>query len=215
MQNNRQQVVPVFFLIGMISACSSDLAVVKDPAQVAAPPSAAALEIDNAVIAEIFPKDGLSNDTCGLPDFSEQVIRQVNEIRSQARYCGTEYFEAAPSLVWQDAIRHAAYLHSVQMAHANVVSHTSFDSRQLKQRILATGYPYIRLGENITAGPRTVDVAMRKWLESPGHCKNLMDPNYTEVVAVCVAKQHSFYKTYWTMNLARPFPIKQIAEKKR
>jgi uncharacterized protein YkwD len=212
MQKNRERVIAMVFLIGMMSACSSDLTFVKDP--VPKQLSSAVLKIDNGVFAEIFPTDGLSNDTCGLPDFTEPVIQKINEIRAQARYCGKEYFEAAAPLVWQNSIRNAAYQHSVQMAQANVVSHTSFDSRELNQRILATGYPYMKAGENIAAGQRTLNVVMQGWLESPSHCNKMMDPDYTEVVVVCVAKKNSFYKTYWTMNLVRPFPGESVPKKK-
>nr|WP_315476641.1 CAP domain-containing protein [uncultured Undibacterium sp.] len=212
MQKNRGRVVAIVFLIGMMSACSSDLTVVKDP--VPKQLSSAVLKIDNGVFAEIFPTDGLSNDTCGLPDFTEPVIQKINEIRAQPRYCGKEYFEAAAPLAWQNSIRNAAYQHSVQMAQANVVSHTSFDSRELNQRILATGYPYMKAGENIAAGQRTLDVVMQGWLDSPSHCNKMMDPDYTEVVVVCVAKKNSFYKTYWTMNLVKPFSSESAPKKK-
>lgn len=212
MQKTRQQVVGMVFLISMMSACSSELSVVQDPASRQI--SSAVLKIDNDVFADIFPTDGLSNDTCGLPDFTEPVIRKINEIRAQARYCGGEYFQAAAPLAWQNSIRNAAYQHAVQMAQANVVSHTSFDSRELSQRILATGYPYMKAGENIAAGQRTLDDVMRGWLESPSHCNKMMDPDYTEVVVVCVAKKNSFYKTYWTMNLVQPFPSETASKKK-
>jgi uncharacterized protein YkwD len=212
MQKYRQQVLGIVFLVGMISACSSDRTVVKDPVPIQL--SNAVLKIDNAVFAEIFPTDGLSNDTCGLPDFTEPLIQKINEIRAQARHCGSEYFEAATPLAWQNSIRSAAYLHAVQMAQANIVSHTSFDSRELRQRILATGYPYMKAGENIAAGQRTLDVVMQGWLDSPSHCNKMMDPDYTEVVVVCVAKKNSFYKTYWTMNLVRPFPSESVPKKK-
>lgn len=216
MRHNVQQVAAIVFLIGVTSACTSDIAAIKGSGSgsVPTPPSSAVLKIDNDVFAEIFPTDGLSNDTCGLPDLSEPVIRQINEIRAHARYCGAEYFKAASPLKWQNLIRNAAYQHSVQMAQANVVSHTSFDSRELSQRILATGYPYMKAGENIAAGQRTLDSVMRGWLESPSHCNKMMDPDYTEVVVVCVAKKNSFYKTYWTMNLVKPFPNEPVLIKK-
>nr|WP_314858679.1 CAP domain-containing protein [uncultured Undibacterium sp.] len=211
MQKYRQQVVGIVFLVGMMSACSSDRIVVKDPAPTQL--SNAVLKIDNSVFAEIFPTDGLSNDTCGLPDFSEPLIQKINEIRSQARYCGNEYFEASAPLTWQNSIRSAAYQHAVQMAQVNIVSHTSFDSRELKQRILATGYRYMNAGENIAAGQRTLEAVLRSWLESPSHCNKMMDPDYTEIVVVCVAKKNSFYKTYWTMNLVKPFSIESTPKK--
>jgi uncharacterized protein YkwD len=212
MYKNRPQVAAIVLLAGIMSACSSDLSVVREP--VPTQLSSAVLKIDNAVFAEIFPTDGLSNDTCGLPDFSEPLVQKINEIRSQARYCGNEYFKAAAPLTWQNSIRSAAYLHSVQMAQANVVSHTSFDSRELSQRILAAGYPYMKAGENIAAGQRTLVAVMQGWLDSPSHCNKMMDPDYTEVVVVCVAKKNSFYKTYWTMNLVKPFPIESTPKKK-
>ncbi len=45
---------------------------------------------------------------------------------------------------------------------------------------------------------------MKSWIDSPGHCANIMNPNYTEVGVACAQNAMSTYKQYWTMNLAAP-----------
>jgi uncharacterized protein YkwD len=42
------------------------------------------------------------------------------------------------------------------------------------------------------------------WLASPGHCANIMNASYADMATACVASSTSTYRTYWTMDLARP-----------
>ena len=39
---------------------------------------------------------------------------------------------------------------------------------------------------------------------SPGHCRNLMNANYTEVGAACVSNANADYLNYWTNVLGDP-----------
>lgn len=61
------------------------------------------------------------------------------------------------------------------------------------------------MGENIAAGYDTVSAVMDGWLASPGHCANLMNPNFTQIGVACIrGSTGNAYGTYWTMDLARP-----------
>jgi len=37
------------------------------------------------------------------------------------------------------------------------------------------------VGENIAYGPKTADEVVQGWLDSPGHCANIMDPRFAEM----------------------------------
>jgi uncharacterized protein YkwD len=61
------------------------------------------------------------------------------------------------------------------------------------------------LGENIAAGQTTVDSVMADWMASPGHCANIMRPEFVEMGVACVnGTPANTYRTYWTMDFGRP-----------
>ena len=59
-------------------------------------------------------------------------------------------------------------------------------------------------GENIAAGQGSVQDVIVSWLNSPGHCKNMMEPSYQDIGVACISNDGAPYGMYWTMNLARP-----------
>jgi uncharacterized protein YkwD len=72
-------------------------------------------------------------------------------------------------------------------------------------RMKAEGYNWNGASENIAAGYGTVAAVMAGWASSPGHCANIMSPNYTQLGIACVSGGgSSTFRNYWTMNLARP-----------
>ena len=62
-----------------------------------------------------------------------------------------------------------------------------------------------RLGENIAAGQVTAQDVVEGWLGSEGHCRNLMNSNYTEIAVACVADENADFNRYWTNVLGAPF----------
>jgi uncharacterized protein YkwD len=57
-------------------------------------------------------------------------------------------------------------------------------------------------GENIAGGTHVdqVDEVMKMWLESPGHCKNIMKASFKEVGMAVVYDSSSHFKYYWTQD---------------
>ncbi|WP_350340809.1 CAP domain-containing protein, partial [Escherichia coli] len=45
------------------------------------------------------------------------------------------------------------------------------------------GYLYQQIGENIAAGRDTARKVVDGWLDSPGHCATLMNPDFRELGA--------------------------------
>ena len=89
------------------------------------------------------------------------------------------------------------------MANQNYFDHTSKDGRNPGQRMSAAGYSWSAYGENIAAGQTSAASVMAGWMESPGHCSNIMNKNFRDVAVACVVNSSSTYKRYWTMNLGR------------
>ncbi|MEY2688029.1 MAG: hypothetical protein RL375_2227 [Pseudomonadota bacterium] len=134
----------------------------------------------------------------GLPA-PAQILAAVNAVRAQALNCGTKAYAAAAPLAWNAALASAAQGHSDDMASLNYFSHTSRDGRQFDQRASQAGYTGGFLAENIAAGQGSLQSALNSWVGSPGHCANLMDPDYTDVALACATRSGTTYGTYWTL----------------
>lgn len=143
-----------------------------------------------------------------LPDQSEAgqaILSLVNEARASARRCGSRYFARARPVAWNDALAQAAREHSSDMAAHRRFSHRGSDNSEVAQRATRAGYRWRHIGENIAAGQTSAREAVAGWLESPGHCANLMNPDFTEMgagYAISRARLPGF--AYWTQVFATP-----------
>lgn len=149
---------------------------------------------------------GAIDFSCGLngaAGIEAEITQRVNALRAAGAVCGTTAYAAAAALVWNSTLLAAAKGHSADMAQKNYFSHTSQDGRTAGQRITTAGYNWSAYGENIAAGQTTVEQVMTGWINSPGHCQNLMNPNFREVAVACVRNDAADYRLYWTMDLGR------------
>ena len=143
--------------------------------------------------------------TCNLANFQQEILDRVNQARAAGRTCGSTSYAPVPALRWNGVLFNAAGAHSTDMAANNYFSHTSQDGRNPGQRITGAGYAWSAYGENIAAGQTSVQAVVDGWLASPGHCANIMKASYVDMATACVASSTSTYRTYWTMDLARPY----------
>jgi uncharacterized protein YkwD len=143
--------------------------------------------------------------TCNLSNFQQEILNRVNQARAAGRTCGSTSYAPAPALRWNGVLFNAAGAHSTDMAANNYFSHTSQDGRNPGQRITGAGYAWSGYGENIAAGQTSAQAVVDGWLASPGHCANIMNASYADMATACVASSTSTYRTYWTMDLARPY----------
>jgi uncharacterized protein YkwD len=90
------------------------------------------------------------------------------------------------------------------MATHNFFSHTGSEGSSVSERISNTGYRWRIVGENIAAGRESADETVADWLNSPGHCRNLMNPDFTEMAVACSSSDDSDLQRYWTNTLASP-----------
>ena len=120
--------------------------------------------------------------------------------------CGSHgAFPAAADLTWNAALTQAAAAHSDDMVAGNFFSHTGSNGSTLGSRATAAGYAWSALGENIAAGQSTVEIVVDGWMKSDGHCANLMNANFREIGAACVAgNANTTYRTYWTQDFGTP-----------
>jgi uncharacterized protein YkwD len=140
----------------------------------------------------------------GVADIRDEFLATVNQARSVNQICGTTPYGPAPPVSWSENLAMAAYLHSEDMALNNFFSHTGSDGSSAGQRISRQGYPWRTYGENIAVGYPTVSSVLQGWLGSEGHCRNLMDPDFTEIGAGYAIGPFGGNPAarYWTFDLA-------------
>ncbi len=120
------------------------------------------------------------------------LLELVNAQRAQGCDCGTRgSFAPADPVTWNDTLELAAGDHSLDMYTNNFFSHTGSDSASAGDRITRREYSWARYGENIASGYKTEQDVINGWLNSDGHCSNIMNPNFKEMGVAKVNK-------YWT-----------------
>jgi uncharacterized protein YkwD len=128
----------------------------------------------------------------------QKLLSELNAARSQARQCGGQGFAAAAPLAWNATLGTIAQDHSRDMANNNYFDHKDRDGRTPGDRAELAGYSGQLVGENIAAGQDTVHKVVEGWLTSPGHCANLMNPQYQELGAAYATDPKSSAGIYWT-----------------
>jgi len=133
-----------------------------------------------------------------------RVLELVNATREESRRCGRHRFDAAPPLTLSRALTEAASRHARDMARQGSFDHRGSDGSQPAERVSRAGYRWRATGENIAAGQSNADAIVAAWLDSPGHCTNIMGPQFTEMgVAFALAPSGS-PAIYWVQVFAAP-----------
>lgn len=135
---------------------------------------------------------------------SQKVLTLVNAARAKARKCGRTQFDAAPPLALSAGLNRAALIHSQDMANKNFFEHIGSDGSKVGERATRVGYTWRTAGENIAIGAETPEAVVQGWLNSPGHCANLMSPAFTEMGIAFVVDRKSEAGIYWTQVFATP-----------
>jgi uncharacterized protein YkwD len=126
----------------------------------------------------------------------------VNAARAAPRQCGSVRVDAAPPLTLSRVLTEAASLHARDMAQHGSLDHRGSDGSQPDERVSRAGYRWRATGENIASGLRDAEGVVAGWLDSPGHCTNIMGPQFTEMgVAFALAPSRN-PAIYWAQVFA-------------
>jgi uncharacterized protein YkwD len=134
--------------------------------------------------------------------YEEEVLRLTNEARTLGHDCGAEgHFEPTTPLEMDARLRCSSRLHTVWMATVHhELSHDNTDTGETPfDRMSAAGYPWNFAAENIAAGQRSPREVVDTWLESDGHCANMMSPEFEDMGVGYVMSDTA----YWTINFGR------------
>ncbi|MFY0731700.1 CAP domain-containing protein [Pseudomonas sp. NFX15] len=128
----------------------------------------------------------------------QRLLAELNTARTRPRQCGAQSFAAAPPLTWNATLASAAEVNSRSMANNNYFDHKDRDGRTPGDRAELAGYDFQQIGENIAAGQDSVSTVVQGWLSSPGHCANLMNPQFRDMGAAYATDPKSDAGIYWT-----------------
>ncbi|MDO4246762.1 MAG: CAP domain-containing protein [Deinococcus sp.] len=125
-------------------------------------------------------------------------LAATNRARSQGQKCGGKLMNATGPLKWDTRLEAAAARHARDMVRFDFRGHTNpKDGSDPLER--AKGYGFRgSVGENIQYGSITAAEAVKHLLTSPGHCENLMRPEWKLFgAAVNNGTSKTLFPTYW------------------
>lgn len=138
------------------------------------------------------------------PMLAARALQLVNDVRARGTRCGEKPFGPAPPVRLSGALAEVALGHASDMALHDYFEHQDLNGRSPADRVRAIGYRETLVGENIAYGPQSADEVVQGWLDSPGHCENIMDPRFSEMGLAFAAGQASRRGLYWVQLLAAP-----------
>lgn len=103
---------------------------------------------------------------------SKEALRLTNKERRKV---------GAPPLCENWRLRRAAQRHSNDQAWSGRMSHRGSDQSSVGQRVSRQGYAYSAVGENVARGYSSVSSAMRAWMRSSGHRRNILNARFTNM----------------------------------
>ena len=136
---------------------------------------------------------------------SATALRLANALRARGARCGRDAFGPAPPLVLDPHLTRAAQVQADEMAAYRFLAHEGRDGSTPAVRVTKTGYAWRLVGENVAAGPESAEEVMSGWEQSPDHCRNLLDPQFTAMgLAFATNPRSTGHSTWWSLVLARP-----------
>jgi uncharacterized protein YkwD len=138
------------------------------------------------------------------PLLARRALELVNDVRARGARCGERSFGPAPPVRLSETLAGVAFGHAADMAKHDYFEHEDLAGRSPADRVRAVGYREKLVGENIAYGPKSPEEVVQGWLESPGHCENIMNPRFAEMGIAYAAGQASRRGLYWVQLLAIP-----------
>jgi uncharacterized protein YkwD len=138
------------------------------------------------------------------PVLATRALRLVNEVRARGTRCGERSFGPVPPVKLSQTLAGVALGHAADMATHNYFEHQDLAGHSPAERVRSAGYRETLVGENIAYGPKTAEEVVQGWLDSPGHCENIMDPRFAEMGIAYAAGHASRRGIYWVQLLAAP-----------
>ncbi len=131
-----------------------------------------------------------------IGDFRADMLAAVNKLRATGCRCGGRQMPSVPPVRWNNQLEEAAIRHANDMSSHRHFDHVGTDNSEFDDRITATGYKWMEIGENIAFGYDLIPATIQGWLNSVEHCKQMMSPKVDELGAAKSGK-------YWVQEFGR------------
>ncbi len=134
----------------------------------------------------------------------DEVLTLSNAVRAIGADCGT-YGLMPPvgPVAMEPHLRCAARVHALDMGTRDYFDHDSTGGPlgdTFDQRIHNAGYVGHTMGENIAAGYPSAQAVVDAWVESDGHCANLMSEAFADIGIGYAMVPGSTYVSYWVQD---------------
>ncbi|AIM16980.1 CAP domain-containing protein [Neobacillus sedimentimangrovi] len=124
--------------------------------------------------------------TNSLSAYEQKVVDLTNQERAK---------QGLPALKVDEQLSKMAREKSRDMSVKNYFSHTSPTYGSPFDMMKQYGISYRSAGENIAMGQRTPEEVVKAWMNSEGHRKNILNPNFTHI-----GVGHVSQGNYWTQE---------------
>jgi uncharacterized protein YkwD len=138
------------------------------------------------------------------PVLAARALDLVNEARARGARCGNRWFSPAPPVRLSGPLGGVALGHANDMAEHDYFEHEDLAGHTPADRVRAVGYRETLVGENIAYGLKSADEVVQGWLDSPGHCENIMDPRFAEMGIAYAQGRAVKHGLYWVQVFAAP-----------
>ncbi len=108
--------------------------------------------------------------------FAERVMDITNEYRRSY---------GLGEVRWNVQLAAAAREQADYMVKIDRMQHEGANNSKVGERATAHGYRYYMVSENVASGQDTPEEVMEGWKKSPGHNKNLLEPEAEEIGVAC------------------------------
>ena len=131
-----------------------------------------------------------------LDDIRDDVIRLTNQKRLK---------RGLDPLTGDNLLHEAAQGHADEMDDlGRYLGHDSADGRDPGDRIDEVNYDWRAYRENVASGQRTAKEVVRAWMKSPGHRRNILSDDISEI-GIGFAVDDQSGSAYWVQKFADPF----------
>jgi uncharacterized protein YkwD len=145
---------------------------------------------------EVAPKGALADRDYSSTHLDPEKARDIiNQYRAEHKL---------KPLKLSAVLTEAAKAHSRDLAKWDRISHYGSDGSNPWDRVKRTGYKARLAAENVGTGQVDFDEVMRGWKNSPGHNKNLLLADASEMGLALVQDPKTEFKSFWTLVLAAP-----------
>jgi uncharacterized protein YkwD len=163
----------------------------RTPTRVESRQRTASLAPPTSVPSERAPKGALSDRDYSRAALNPEAARDA--INGYRRAKGLKPLKLDAELTA------AARAHAQDLAKWDRISHYGSDGSNPWDRVKRAGYNAKLAAENVGTGQASFDEVMKGWQTSPGHNKNLLQPEAQHMGLALVHDPKTEFKTFWTL----------------